>query len=566
MAYKIADNITSPIGQTTEENYQAVKQGRSSLAYYTSQWGIPEPFTASIFSDDQNQGMRQEGLTRFESLVVKSVRQALEGASLDITGSNVVFILSTTKANVELLGTSPEALYPGESARRICVTLGIKTKPIVVCNACISGLSAIILAERLLAQQAYDYAIVTGADVLNRFVISGFQSFKSMDANACKPFDIERLGMNLGEAAATMILSAKPEGEGWAINNGIIRNDAHHISTPSNKGEGAWRCLMPVVAGTKVEDLAVVNAHGTATMFMDQMESVAIERARLASVPVNSYKGYYGHTLGAAGVLETILTMHATDDHTIIGTRGFEELGVSGKIQVSAEHQPTEKHSFVKLISGFGGSNAAILATREPQAQPTDSSECSPKHIHQTHHVIITPSSVTIDDIPYPCDATGKELLTALYRKEVGDYPKFFKMDMLSRLGFIASELLLKCEGKERLAEDEYRAIILFNHSSSLQADTQYLESIKDDDNYFPSPSLFVYTLPNIVTGEIAIRNHYHGETSFYILAEEDTGLMRQVQQTALCDPMTESMMTGWLDYENDTNYKADLFILETIT
>ena len=562
MAYKIADNITSPIGLTTEENYQAVKQGCSSLSYYTNQWGIPEPFTASVFSNAQNQGMKQEGLTRFESLVVKSVRQALEGVSLDISNSKVVFILSTTKANIELLGISPEALYPGKSARRICLTLGIKTKPIVVCNACISGLSAIILAERLLSLQAYDYAIVTGADVLNRFVISGFQSFKSMDANACKPFDIERLGMNLGEAAATMILSAKTEEESWTINKGIVRNDAHHISTPSNKGEGAWRCLTPVVAGMKVEDLAVVNAHGTATMFMDQMESVAIERARLGTVPVNSYKGYYGHTLGAAGILETILTMHATDDHIIIGTRGFEELGVSGKIQVSAENQPTEKYSFVKLISGFGGSNAAILATREPLPQPI----YKQRALKQTHHVSITPTSVTIDDIPYPCDTTGKELLTKLYRQEVGDYPKFFKMDMLSRLGFIASELLLKREGKDRLNEDEHRAVILFNHSSSLQADTQYLETIKDDDNYFPSPSLFVYTLPNIVTGEIAIRNHYHGETSFYILAEEDTGLMQQVQQTALCDPMTESMMTGWLDYEDDTNYKADLYILETTT
>ena len=131
MAYKIADNITSPIGLTTEENYQAVKQGCSSLSYYTNQWGIPEPFTASVFSNAQNQGMKQEGLTRFESLVVKSVRQALEGVSLDISNSKVVFILSTTKANIELLGTSPEALYPGKSARRICLTLGIKTKPIV---------------------------------------------------------------------------------------------------------------------------------------------------------------------------------------------------------------------------------------------------------------------------------------------------------------------------------------------------------------------------------------------------------------------------------------------------
>ena len=565
MAYKIADNITSPIGLTTEENYQAVKVGRGSLSRYDGRWGIPEPFTASIFSDTQNDTLKVAQLTRFESLVATSVKRALEDTDLDAGGPNVVFILSTTKANVELLGqaeASAETLHPGESARRICKVLGIKTKPIVVCNACISGLAAIILAERLLAQKTYDYAIVTGADVLNRFVISGFQSFKSMDANPCKPFDIERLGMNLGEAAATIILSAQAQDDVWAISDGTIRNDAHHISTPSNKGEGAWRCLTPLMKDIKAEELAVVNAHGTATMFMDQMESVAIERAGLTGIEVNSYKGYYGHTLGAAGVLETILTMRATDDHTIIGTRGFEELGVSGKIQVTAENRPTDKHSFIKLISGFGGSNAAILATRdtnEPSIQTN-------KKWNKTHEVLITPMGAVTDGTPYPSEATGKALLTDIYRKEVGDYPKFFKMDMLSRLGFIASELLLKLEGKERFTDNGHRAVILFNHSSSLQTDTQYLESIKDDDNYFPSPSLFVYTLPNIVTGEIAIRNHYHGETSFFILAEEDEALMQQIQQAATCDAETDSMITGWIDYEDDQNFKVHIYILDTGT
>ena len=565
MAYKIADNITSPIGLTTEENYQAVKLGRSSLTHYDRRWGIPEPFTASIFSDAQNEALKTAQLTRFESLVATSVKQALEDTDLDAGNPRVVFILSTTKANIELLGqagTSTEMLHPGESARRICKVLGINTKPIVVCNACISGLAAIILAERLLAQKVYDYAIVTGADVLNRFVISGFQSFKSMDANPCKPFDIERLGMNLGEAAATIILSAQARGDGWTIGDGTIRNDAHHISTPSNKGEGAWRCLTPLLEETKAEELAVVNAHGTATMFMDQMESVAIERAGLTSVEVNSYKGYYGHTLGAAGVLETILTMRATDDHTIIGTRGFEELGVSGKIQVTAENQPTDKHSFIKLISGFGGSNAAIIATREPKMPSIQ----TPKKWEKTHEVMITPTGVMTDGTPYPSEATGKTLLTDIYRKEVGDYPKFFKMDMLSRLGFIASELLLNLEGKERFTDNGHRAVILFNHSSSLQTDTQYLESIKDDDNYFPSPSLFVYTLPNIVTGEIAIRNHYHGETSFFILAEEDEAQIQQIQQAASSDHTTDSMITGWLDYEDEQNFKADIYILDTRT
>ena len=565
MVYKIADNIVSPLGKTTEQNYQAVKQGETALSYHTTKWDIPEPFTASVFSETQNQEMAVAGLTRFESMVVCSVRQALAETAFDIAAKNVVFILSTTKANVELLGSAEaqsDVLHPGESAARIAKVLGITTSPVVVCNACISGLSGIILAQRLLESKTYDYAIVCGADVLDKFIISGFQSFKSMAEHACRPYDIERLGMNLGEAAATIVLSATPalEDTPWAIGCGTVRNDAHHISTPSNKGEGAYRCLLPAIHATSVDSLALVNAHGTATMFMDQMESVAIQRAGLAGMLVNSLKGYYGHTLGAAGVLETVLTMHALDDHTLIGTRGFEELGVSGKIEVSATNAETDKHTFIKLISGFGGCNAALLATKTPQAEATPSRKGEPQ---KRHHIVITPTSVTLDGKSVACEDSGKDMLTHIYKQTIGDYPKFYKMDMLSRLGFIASELLITAEGKERFAENEQRAVILFNHSSSIHADTNYLESIKDPDNYFPSPSLFVYTLPNIVTGEIAIRNHYYGETSFFILPQKDETIISQVQRAAFSDPMTHSMMTGWLDYEDDDNFLADMYIMD---
>ena len=211
MIYKLADNIISPFGITTKANIEAVKAGRSALASYKGLWGIPEPFTAAILPKDLNDLIARDGYTRFESLVIESACEALAETEFEISSPRVVFILSTTKANVELLGdptASSAILHPGESAKRIAKHLGIETEPIVVCNACVSGLSALILAERLLTQKVYDYAIVTGADVLSRFVISGFQSFKSMDANPCRPYDIERLGMNLGEAAATMILSS----------------------------------------------------------------------------------------------------------------------------------------------------------------------------------------------------------------------------------------------------------------------------------------------------------------------------------------------------------------------
>ena len=145
------------------------------------------------------------------------------------------------------------------------------------------------------------------------------------------------------------------------MQSGAVRNDAFHISSPSKNGEGARLTIDAITGEGDIQKLAFVNAHGTATLFNDQMESIAIERAGLAGVPVNSLKGYYGHTMGAAGVLETIISMQALNDGLVLGTKGFEHLGVSKHINVSAENKHTTKHAFVKMMSGFGGCNAAIV-------------------------------------------------------------------------------------------------------------------------------------------------------------------------------------------------------------
>lgn len=559
MVYKIADNILSPLGATTAENYQAVKAGRSALARYDQRWSLPDKvLTASLFSQEQEQQFLISGLSRFESMVVTSVREALSQTTLDVSQPNVILIISTTKGDVELLEESPEAdhLSPADSAQRIARELGFTTEPIVVCNACISGLSALILASRLLEDGQYDYAVVCGADSQSRFIVSGFQSLKALSPEPCRPFDMERMGLNLGEAAATMILS-KGVGD-WTLGPGAIRNDATHISNPAKNGEGSCLALKTIVDDNDKESLAFINAHGTATIFNDQMESVAIERAGLADIPVNAYKGSYGHTMGAAGVLETILSMAALDDQTILATQGFEELGVSGHISLSAFHQSTSKSAFVKMLSGFGGCNAALLLEKNG-TRPTGGCH-SPFSSH--HSVVIRPDAVEVDGRHLSIDAFGKDLLTALYRQYVGDYPKYYKMDPLSRLGFIASELLLQAEGAERFVACDDRAVIFFNHSSSVCADRQYIETIADPDNCFPSPSVFVYTLPNIVTGEIAIRNGYHGETSFYILPRQDDRLMQQILQASCLDSTTQSILCGWLDYEDDTHFVADLRIL----
>ena len=178
-------------------------------------------------------------------------------------------------------------------------------------------------------------------------------------------------------------------------------------------------------------------------------------------------------------------------------------------------------------------------------------------------NVYINPEKVTINGKTIAHNDKGAALLTELYRSYVGDYPKFFKMDTLCKLGFVASELLLQTEGALRFEPREDRAVVFFNRSASLQADTAYQATIQDPDNFYPSPAAFVYTLPNIVTGEIAIRNKYFGETSFIVLPEHDPQIMAQQLQNVFQDPMTKSILGGWLDCTDEDHFEAELFLLD---
>ena len=602
MAYIIADNIISPLGETSEENYLSVKAGRSGIrAYEPGTCNIPEGFYASLlFEDFETLALRsaQKAIANAQKNIenaqkdIGNAQKAIGKGQLELKGKRTAFILSSTKGNIE------ENISLADSAQRIASQLGIDAKPIVVCNACISGLSALILGNRLIDSGLYDAAIVCGCDTPRQFILSGFQSLKALSPEPCRPFDMERMGLNLGEAAATLILSKNPiQGNSWRMGDGFIRNDAFHISTPSKTADGLYLSLQRTLESfTKEisstckqidlkEHLAFINAHGTATLFNDQMESVAIGRAGLSDLPANAYKSFWGHTMGAAGILETIISMKAIDDDTILGTRGFSELGVSGKMNICAENRPTDKKGFIKMLSGFGGCNATIWAAKSPESEmialsQKEQQECE---FTTTHAIRITPEEVVLDHqklwegnqnanekLEEQEGAGHHSLLTSLYKQMIGNYPKFYKMDGLSRLGFVASEILLNAEkgdtDVERREEEgerllEERAIIFFNHSSSIASDRNYKESINDKNNYFPSPSIFVYTLPNIVTGEIAIRNHFHGETSFFILPDKDERMMEEILQASCRDAQSKSFLTGWIDYEDERHFEADLKI-----
>ena len=571
-----------------EQNYRAVRAGESALRLRgdDSGWrGIPDRPVASLMED----GFVLEGFSRFESMVISSVSDALSSSGVDPESPKCIFILSTTKADVESLeqGDS-QYLAPAEAARKVARHFGMVNEPVVVSNACISGVAAQILAARLIETGKYDTAIVCGADAISPFVVAGFSSFKALSPQPCRPFDIERMGLNLGEAAATIILGRSStavrdsrsergmtadEKDRWYLLSGALTNDAYHLSAPSPSGEGCFRAIVSALSGFPAEKLAAIGVHGTATMFNDQMESKAIERAGLSGVPLSALKGYYGHTLGAAGVLETVLLMRCLEDGVIPANRGFEEIGVGGKVNIVPEELHTDRKAFLKMISGFGGCNGALLYSREPadyeliaqadahRAEGVD----EPNSWTIGHKLRITPEGFELDGISQSFDTPGKPALTALYKQHIGDYPKFYKMDGLCRLAFVASELLLQASrtaetGKaERAEASELNStdILIFNRNSSIASDREHIATISDPGNYYPSPSVFLYTLPNILTGEIAIRNGFTGETSLFIA--EDGGVCDEILEASMASTDASRILAGWIDYRDDDSFGVDL-------
>jgi 3-oxoacyl-[acyl-carrier-protein] synthase-1 len=381
MTTLLSDSIVSALGFTTDDNYRKVRDGVSGLTFFDGQrMGVSEPFVASAIDDAALDRAfhalpraTDKRYTRLEKAVILSIANALKGLPIDPTGEQVLFILSTTKGNIYLLDSDesencePLQVCLWHSAERIAGYFGNPNTPLVVSNACISGACALIAAQRALQAGRYGHVIVAGADMLSRFIIAGFQSFKALSQEPCKPFDAGRCGLNIGEAAATLILTEKPAealqaGE-VVLTAGAVYNDANHISGPSRTGEGASLALKRVLAGVDAGELAFVNAHGTATLYNDEMEAVAIHRAALQDIPVTSLKGYFGHALGGAGLLESIVSTRALQEGLILKTAGFETPGVSRPLRIAACTQPVEGSRCINMLSGFGGCNAAMLYT-----------------------------------------------------------------------------------------------------------------------------------------------------------------------------------------------------------
>ena len=225
---------------------------------------------------------------------------------------------------------------------------------------------AIAVAKNMIQAEKYKDAFVIAGDELSEFVISGFNSFQAIGDGPCKPYDKNRNGINIGEAAAAVYITSSPsenEKLRFKILGDSAVNDANHISGPSRTGDGLYASIKNAMREAEVtaEQMDFISAHGTATLYNDEMESIAFSRMNLQHVPLNSMKGYYGHCLGASGLLESIISMESALHGTLIPSKNFEEMGVSEPLNIIRENQQAEIKYILKTASGFGGCNAAVV-------------------------------------------------------------------------------------------------------------------------------------------------------------------------------------------------------------
>jgi 3-oxoacyl-[acyl-carrier-protein] synthase-1 len=332
----------------------------------------------------------KKNFTRTALLGMKAAKEAIESAGItDMSAYRTGLISATTVGGMD----RSEDFYAsylsdpkkgrmidivnhdcGDSTERIASLLGISDFVTTISTACSSSVNALMFGSNLIKTGQLDRVIVGGNDSVTKFTLNGFNTLMILDKTGCHPFDENRAGLTLGEGAAFLVLEseevvmkehkavlAEVSGYGNA-------NDAYHQTASSPDGTGAFLAMTKAIAmsGLKPEDISYINVHGTGTQNNDLSEGVAIERVFGNHVPpFSSTKGYTGHTLGAAGAVEAVISVLSLQHQVIFPNLNFstpmKELHISPvkNLQKQVELKHVLSNSF-----GFGGNNSAVILSK----------------------------------------------------------------------------------------------------------------------------------------------------------------------------------------------------------
>jgi len=381
-----AFTATSALGRGTGAMLEALRRGASGLkpndfdraelrAWIGRVAGLEDkPVTGALAEFDcRNNRLAQLGLEQDGFIEAVSRARAQYGAKrvAVLLGTSTSGILQTELAyrSRDSQGGLPKDFDYRHAQNLFSVTdfvrrsLGLEGPAMTISTACSSSAKVFASATRYIEAGVADAAVVGGVDSLCLTTLHGFTSLQLVSDEPCRPFDAARKGMSIGEAAGYALVEGSSSTAGLKLVGYGESSDAYHMSTPQPEGEGALAAMRQALerAGLEAAAIDYVNAHGTATPANDRAEDRALVRLFGNEVPVSSTKGWTGHTLGAAGIIEAIVCFLALEHDFIPATLNSSAVEPGLESQIVLQNRSAQVRRALSNSFGFGGSNCSLV-------------------------------------------------------------------------------------------------------------------------------------------------------------------------------------------------------------
>lgn len=548
-----------------EETFEALRGGKSGLRRPSGQgfaYGRIEEFP-------QREGAHNR-LLHIASGCLQNLEARL-GHPLSYWGDSLRFILSTTKGNVAHLvadaleeGQPPHPdLYLWDMAQRLAERFKFSAPPLVVSNACISGVSALRVARYLVEVEGAKHVLLLGADEVSAFLLHGFASLQCLSVEGCSPYSEPSEGMSLGDGCAAVLLTTDSllaqgvDGRLVEVAGVVITNDAEHLSSPSESGDQLVVAIRGALSEARITpaEIAFVNGHGTGTLYNDSMELRALRNAGLDSVPLNGLKGAIGHSLGASGVIELLLCAEELRRGYALGTVGLKNAMEAAAGRVLRMGSAVSGHCCLKLGSGFGGCNAAVVLRllNHSVELAVDTPGVESTHGGRSARCV---ASWARDG---SADDGALQNLRRLFPPAVSA-ARFARMGRHAQWCSVAvAALLAECGGLGGVLPSRV-GVVFHSRSASLSVDAEHGRRVKAGA---VSPALFPYTLGNAAISEVCIAHGFKGETLYLSTPSRSdavVGYARWLVASGRCD----AVVCGWVEeYAGDYDMELKLYSAE---
>lgn len=368
-AYIVDTAMVTGLGNSLDVNWEKLCLGESAM-------GLVEHFSTERLNFHKACCIGDLWNRDYSNRICELTKRALE--QLSFVPRDTFVIWTGVKGNVEYIEksfsntvpTDDQLFLPFHYRRWVCQYLGLNNVGMEVNAACASSTVGLAIAGQLISQGEYSSVLVCGADIVSRFTFMGFSALRALSQTDCRPFDQDRDGLCLGDGASAILLvndeTAQQYGykklsrlTGWGIGN-----DANHITGPARDASGLISSIKTSLEMSELspESIQAFCAHGTGTVYNDAMELTAVEEIfGKRRFPIFSVKGAIGHTLGAAGSIETAFCTRALQEKTIPPTVGLRVAESRAEGRVSPTSQAFEGDTILTTNSGFGGINAALI-------------------------------------------------------------------------------------------------------------------------------------------------------------------------------------------------------------